>query len=685
MADSAPIDFPVLKIINDARSTYGLRHQDFDRYQSHCSTKVHHLRKALGLTQVAGRQKKYTKRDVTSEIVTDSKHLQLVLFDAERAWAQSQHIQSTLSQSTSPATTKHHLLKRLSRSILRAAHLVSLVESSLASRISATQRAQVIAYHLVLQGQLAFIKQNHSQGLETLSVAWALLNDLANNATTATDEALTNEKIDDVEPMLRFCAYSLQLDTSKGVAVIAQKTATEQLKARFVPGYMGLIEEVKKEAGQSEREKIDLSWRGNKIECRSPDLVEAMLKVQSAIKILQDDSLKGSKRKQRKVQAGQATSSELKRAKSHKKDAIGTRRMGAFDKALLVMSDAEGIARQAIEDNKVALSKSQSPRFEASSSPLQLAHSYIVYQLLSVRTQRDLLLIKESSLKLATHEAKMHRKERDFIERTGGRNVHKADQKIRKRRTKVYPSLVKIYDGIIYSLEQVRDLEDVERDGQLATKVEAQIAFVRASRCLYLSRTYALINEFASALALNARSKLYARQARSTLATLDGEDMEYVDEIDFIADSLPLHESDFTALDSSLNHDYDRFAKDWFNATGGRIHDPEDLPVAAMSLEASSGGASKMSKKRKIPKKKKTPFYDVAFNYVTAYDMDEIARRAGLLGPVEEEVTSPAADTMDEDEDEDEELDEEEEEKEKEKPVEVKKSGWSFGNLFGRR
>ncbi|KDE09580.1 hypothetical protein MVLG_00475 [Microbotryum lychnidis-dioicae p1A1 Lamole] len=681
MADSAPIDFPVLKIINEARSTYGLRHQDFDRYQSHCSTKVHHLRRKLGLTQVAGKQKKYTKKDVTSMTITGSKHLQLVLFDTERAWAQSQHIQSTLSQSTNPATTKHHLLKRLSRSILRAAHLVSLVES-LASRISPNQRAQTIAYHLVLQGQLAFTKQSHSQGLDTLSVAWVLLNDVANNAPAATDEALTNEMIDDVEPMLRFCAYSLQLDTSKGVAPTAQIIATDQLKHRFVPGYADLIEQVKKEAGQSEREKLDLSWRGNQIECRSPELVEVMLKVHSAIKTLQDGLVKRSKRKQKKKAAGEATSSEVNRAK---KDAIGARRISTFDKALSVMSDAEGIARQAVEDNKIVLSKSHSPRFEASSSPLQLAHSYIVYQLLSVRTLRDVLLIKESSSKLAARETKMHRKEQDFIERTNGRNVHKANQKICKRRKKVYPSLIKIYNGIIYSLEQVRDLEDVERDGQLATKVEAQIAFVRASRCLYLSRTYALINEFASALALNARAKLYAREARSTLSTLDDEDMDHVDEIDFLAESLPLRESHFAALDASLNQDYDRFANDWFNATGGRIHEPEDLPVGAMSLEASSGTASKALKKRKISRKKKVPFYDIAFSYVTAYDMDEIARRAGLLGPVEEGVTSPTADAMDQGEAEEAEEEEEMEEEEEEKPVKAKKSGWGFGSLFGRR
>lgn len=125
---------------------------------------------------------------------------------------------------------------------------------------------------------------------------------------------------------------------------------------------------------------------------------------------------------------------------------------------------------------------STSARFEASSAPLQLAHSYIVYQLLSVRTKRDLLLIEDTSSKLESREAKIREKEREYIIKTGSRDEDKAEKKVRKHRARVYPSLVKIYDGIVQSLEQMRDLEAVEQDGDLAAKVEARIAFVRASR-----------------------------------------------------------------------------------------------------------------------------------------------------------------------------------------------------------
>lgn len=96
---STPPDAPslsVFKVVNDARSTYGLRHQDFGRYQcaslsgrvsgagaradtlrrrSHCTTKLAHLRKAAGLTQIAGKAKKYARKDVTPTNASSEKYV----------------------------------------------------------------------------------------------------------------------------------------------------------------------------------------------------------------------------------------------------------------------------------------------------------------------------------------------------------------------------------------------------------------------------------------------------------------------------------------------------------------------------------------------------------------------------------------------------------------------------------
>ena len=187
---------------------------------------------------------------------------------------------------------------------------------------------------------------------------------------------------------------------------------------------------------------------------------------------------------------------------------------------------------------------------------------------------------------------------------------------------------------------------------------------------MYLSRTYALIDEFPSSLSLNARAKLYAREARSTASTLDSDDpAENAEAPDFAGELLPLTPAAFVALDVHLATDYDRFTKCWGEATGGRVdRDPENLSLAELNLDGSRGTKAAA---------KKQPFYDVAFSYVVAFDMEAIARKAGLRGEVKPDVVEQVVPKMEVDDEE-----ESGEEDEDAKPAE--KKGWGFG-LFGRK
>jgi signal recognition particle subunit SRP68 len=93
-----------------------------------------------------------------------------------------------------------------------------------------------------------------------------------------------------------------------------------------------LEEQGKKE----EREAVELVWRGRDIPVRSAELVGVVLKVKKAIASLEADKDVGGKKK-----------------KGGRKEVMGARRMGTYDKALLVLSEGEDVARQLVEDNKV--------------------------------------------------------------------------------------------------------------------------------------------------------------------------------------------------------------------------------------------------------------------------------------------------------------------------------------------
>jgi signal recognition particle subunit SRP68 len=143
----------------------------------------------------------------------------------------------------------------------------------------------------------------------------------------------------------------------------------------------------------------------------------------------------------------------------------------------------------------------------------------------------------------------------------------------------------------------------------------------------------------------------------------EDEDVDTSSDPDFVGDLLPLSTSDFDSIDRQLDADYIKTSKEWYAATGGQVGDvePEDLAVEELSLRP-GGSAGKKSKK--------PAFYDIAFNYVTAFDMEAVAQRAGLRGEVSEEKEVK------------------EDVKMVEAPTEAKaapaKSGWGFG-LFGRK
>ena len=107
---------PLTKLL---QSKHGLRHGDYQRYRGYCSRRLARLRKVLKIVQ--GERKKFTKKDVTielleqaaavsNEISNEAKHLQVPLMNAERAWAYA--MQLKFEMNTDPRK-KYHMVNRL--------------------------------------------------------------------------------------------------------------------------------------------------------------------------------------------------------------------------------------------------------------------------------------------------------------------------------------------------------------------------------------------------------------------------------------------------------------------------------------------------------------------------------------------------------------------------------------------
>jgi signal recognition particle subunit SRP68 len=181
--------------------------------------------------------------------------------------------------------------------------------------------------------------------------------------------------MDEIEPMLRFCAYKLGKDTSKGVNVIARQVADDKLST-VVRGWDELKTRLEEEGSVEQKEQVEVRWRGEIVPVRNVELVDAAVKVQQVLASLEKDD-SGAKK------GGEGSAG--KRKAEGKKETLGARRMGTYDKALLVLGEAEQVASQLVEDNKVSLTYAHEALFSLGlltlSRSLTRSHSRKVNQL----------------------------------------------------------------------------------------------------------------------------------------------------------------------------------------------------------------------------------------------------------------------------------------------------------------
>ena len=125
-----------------------------------------------------------------------------------------------------------------------------------------------------------------------------------------------------------------------------------------------------------------------------------------------------------------------------------------------------------VSDSATQLNRSSSS--STGGRDLQFVHAFIVYQLLSRRIQRDLLLI---STLLHQSQSSSHP--------TGSKAAAGPSKQAPGRAqvdARLFPAVVKLLDTVIQSLTQMRALSIVDDSPDLATAVDVRVSFSKARR-----------------------------------------------------------------------------------------------------------------------------------------------------------------------------------------------------------
>jgi len=272
--------------------------------------------------------------------------LQLLLFEAERAWAYSKELAAQSLDSakvTKQSAIQRSATSRFRRAIKWSAQLLSLAQSLYGSkRLSAENLLELTTYTLILNGRFLRSREDQLQdALSQLSVARHLLDNLCAQATRSRDQALATLFIDEIDPEIRYCAHQLGNKKAYDVDGIVQELSAVH-KDKLVEGcdnvLAALREETARGAQDSLKTKLNtLMWEGKPVPIRNPELVDALLKVQEA------EAKLAVTKKSSGGDKGRSGSDTTKH------------NVGTYDTVLSALSDSEGIARKQAETQQVGV------------------------------------------------------------------------------------------------------------------------------------------------------------------------------------------------------------------------------------------------------------------------------------------------------------------------------------------
>ncbi|KAJ9126524.1 hypothetical protein QFC24_001551 [Naganishia onofrii] len=541
----------------------------------------------------------------------ESRTLQLLLFQAERALAFSQELQREVTavgqnQNASTYAIKKEQNSRLRKAVAYATELYDIAQELSAAenpRLDALTLAEIATYLLHIQATASFAKSRHEDAIVKFVTRRKLLALLSDNAITSHAQALANQSMDESDPLIRFCAYKMgrkQGDVAGGQSEVDAIVADfdDEAFEEGLPGYKKLVTEVKQfidkrdavDGGVNKQMLEPIRWAGEAVEIRNAEVVRAMVKVQTALKALQSDDAK-----EKEEQEGVKKTAKMR---------VGSRgrSMKRWDNLLATLGDAEAVARrQIVDDNDSSLAGGSILK---SSSPIYI-HQYILFLLLTYRIRRDLLFIDSmetptnksvlkaisvQSIKRKTQAAKsttsVASKKKPTSKHYAKRDISDSRSK-REEALKALQAVTKLYDSIVQSVEQIGGLTIVEERENVWRGVNGFEAYVKAIKCVRLAQMHAILipaPSYPSAIQLTNQAGIYLVQSRTSLYP-GGTDVEEDPVLEAIR---PVQASDLDSVQTAQSDLENAAKRAWFGqvVTKPLFYDTAfnyvDFPVEAL-------------------------------------------------------------------------------------------------------
>nr|XP_046265502.1 signal recognition particle subunit SRP68 [Scatophagus argus] len=456
----------ILQIIKESQQQHGLRHGDYQRYRGYCSRRLRRLRKTLGFKM--GNRHKFIGKKITVEMLSDSRYLLLVLMEAERAWSYAMQLKQ---EANTEPRKRFHLLARLRKAAKHSEKLEKLCESP---NVDAKTKLEAQAYTAYLTGMVEFELQEWKRAMEAFNKCKTIYEKLA-SAFTEEMAALYRQRVDEISPNIRYCAYNIG----------DQNAINDLMQMRLTGGGGGMMAEKLEALITQARTKqaatmSEVEWRGRTV----PVKID---KARIFLLGLADNE----------AAIAQASNEETK---EH-----------LYETLLAECRDTI----QAVREELKAEAKQRERSSDTDSgkvSNLQFLHSYLTYIKLCT-------LVKRNESMARTLQAKLKEPE--------------ADENKRGPRPQ---DLIRLYDIILQSLAELSTLQGLEDDHTFQKEVSLKTLVYKAYRCFFIAQSYVLVKKWSEALVLYERVLKYAKEVQSKAKGLNNSLKDLPDVQELIAE-----------------------------------------------------------------------------------------------------------------------------------------------------
>ena len=380
-------------------------------------------------------------------------------------------------------STKRHIISRIRRASAFAGHLVELLGDHQATGANPEDLLEARAYYVSLCGAIGLEKQHWQESLQNYCEARLIYGALAKASTSKRGDVFRDFLSSSIDPSIRYSAYQLKVPRTASIEAITREHVT-----RNDNQYLQDVFKRDPEAFQDATSSMDSSSAGKSLD------VPKTIQWRSRTVKLEDAATAQA------LAAVSLAEGELAAQLSSQLDNSPKAKAAAFDAVLLPSQDAVDATKTAIDE----LSADGVPQSDPRMQSLQITRTAVNYALVGWRVGRNRVLCGEAdgALLQPPGPKRSRVKQSDETLKVTSVPAESTSHQLKRLREKVV-----LYDATLQSLDSVKYLPGVAPDQSFLKELDGKLSYFKALRCTAIARSYGLLGDVTSALALLARAQ----------------------------------------------------------------------------------------------------------------------------------------------------------------------------------